>query len=157
MELIFISNFKNEKFISAFKTALQEFSVDSSKLESYIEEFNAAGNIFAYVLVNEKGESIGMIQFQKTELSNDYIKEEYGFIREFWIAPDYRKQGYGTMLLKEAENYFSKSGIDCAILFSRPEAEVFYQKQGYSKKTNTIAFNGMAVYEKTLIYEDHSS
>ena len=150
METIFISDFKNEKFISAFKTALEEFSIDLSKLGTYIEEFNAAGNIFAYVLVSEKGESIGMIQFQKTELSNQYITEEYGFIREFWIAPDYRKQNLGSSLLKEAETYFSKNDIIFIILSSRKEAVEFYVKNGYIEKKNAQSFNGMVVLEKNL-------
>lgn len=150
METFFISDFKNEKFISAFKTALQEFSISLDKLENYIEEFNAAGNIYAYVLVNEKGESIGMIQFQKTELSNQYITEEYGLIREFWVAPEYRKQNLGSSLLKEAETYFSKNDIKFTILSSRKEAVEFYIKNGYIEKKNAQSFNGMIVLEKNL-------
>ena len=150
MDTIFISDFKNEQFISAFKTALQEFSVDLSKLDSYIEEFNAAGNIYAYVLANEQGEAIGMIQFQKTELSNQYIKEEYGLIRDFWIAPAYRKKGLGASLLKDTEKYFAANNIGFIILSSRKEAIGFYRKNGYFEKKNAQSFNKMIVMEKII-------
>ena len=154
MELIFISNFKNEKFISAFKTALEEFSIDLSKLGTYIEEFNAAGDIYAYVLLNEKGESIGMIQFQKTVLSNELLNEEYGLIREFWIAPEHRKQGCGSLLLKKAESYFVENNLCYSILSSREEAVDFYRKNGYTKKENARSFNGMIVLEKELKHNE---
>ena len=148
METIFISDFKNEKFISAFKTALEEFSIDLSKLGTYIEEFNAAGNIFAYVLVSEKGESIGMIQFQKTELSNQYITEEYGLIREFWIAPECRNNGFGTILLNKAESFFAKHGVTHILLSALPDAESFYCKNGYTESSDITAFNKLKVFEK---------
>ena len=106
-------------FISAFKTALQEFSADLSKINSYIEEFNAAGNIYAYVLENENGETIGMIQFQRAELTNQDITMKYGFIREFRIAPAYRKKGYGSIFLKEIEYYFIVSPQIDRVLYKK--------------------------------------
>lgn len=150
MDTIFISDFKNEKFISAFKSALHEFSVDLSKFDSYIEGFNAAENTYAFVLVTQQGEAIGMIQFQKTKLSNQDITMEYGFIREFWIAPAYRKKGYGSILLKETEYYFIKNDISVIILSSRPESIEFYIKNGYKEKKNAQSFNKLTVMEKQI-------
>lgn len=137
-------------FISAFKTALQEFSADLSKIDSYIEEFNTAGNIYAYVLENEHGETIGMIQFQRAELTNQDITMKYGFIREFRIAPAYRKKGYGSILLKETEYYFIKNDISVIILSSRPKSIEFYIKNGYKEKKNAQSFNKLTVMEKQI-------
>lgn len=137
-------------FISAFKTALQEFSADLSKINSYIEEFNAAGNIYAYVLENENGETIGMIQFQRAELTNQDITMKYGFIREFRIAPAYRKKGYGSIFLKEIEYYFIKNDISVIILSSRPKSIEFYIKNGYKEKKNAQSFNKLTVKEKQI-------
>lgn len=150
METVFISDFNNALFTSCFQRALIEFSVDTNQLDKFINDFNAAGNIYAYILVDEQGESIGLIQFQKTELSNDYIKEEYGLIREFWIAPEYRKKGLGAYLLKEVEYYFIKSDIRFIILSSRQESIGFYIKNGYAEKKNAHSFNKMMVMEKEL-------
>lgn len=137
-------------FISAFKTALQEFSADLSQIDSYIEEFNAAGNIYAYVLENEHGETIGMIQFQRAELTNQDITMKYGFIREYRIAPAYGKKGYGSILLKETEYYFIKNDISVIILSSRPKSIEFYIKNGYKEKKNAQSFNKLPVMEKQI-------
>ena len=150
METIFISDFNNALFISSFANALDELSADTDKLEGYIAEFNTAGNIYAYVLVNEQGDAIGMIQFQNTELSNQYFKEDYGLIREFWIAPAYRKQGLGAKLLKKAEYYFAENDIKFIILSSREEAIGFYIKNGYTEKKNAQSFNKLTVMEKKV-------
>lgn len=94
MQTVLISDFNDERFVSAFRVALQEFSINLDNFDKYIKEFNTAGNIFAYVLVNSDKQSVALIQFQKTELSNQYVKEELGLIRDFWIASEYRKQGW---------------------------------------------------------------
>ena len=119
-----------------------------SKLDSYIEEFNAAGNIYAYVLENEHGETIGMIQFQRAELTNQDITMKYGFIREFRIAPAYRKKGYGSILLKEIECYFIKNDISVIILSSCLESTEFYIKTDIKK--NAQSFNKLTVMEKQI-------
>ena len=150
METIFISDFNHSLFVSCFKNALIEFSVDTTQLNRHIADFNSAGNIFAFVLVNEHGEAIGMIQFQKTELSNDYFKEEYGLIREFWVAPEYRKRGWGIFLLKKAECYFKDNNIQFILLSSRKEAVGFYIKNGYQEKKNAQSFNKLTVMEKKV-------
>ena len=150
MQTVLISDFNDERFVSAFRVALQEFSINLDNFDKYIKEFNTAGNIFAYVLVNSEKQSVALIQFQKTELSNQYVKEELGLIRDFWIASEYRKQGCGSVLLNAAEEYFLKNNINSVVLFSRPETEGFYQKQGYKKRTSMTACNGMPVYEKDI-------
>ena len=149
MEIVFVHDFNDKRFVSAFKSALNEFSVDVDDFESLIGDFNSAGDIFAYLICNSE-DVLGMIQFQRIELSNHHLTEKLGMIREFWITPKCRKQGYGTELLKAAENYFVQNRISKVVLFSRTEAEVFYQKQGYSKNINMTAFNGLAVYEKSI-------
>ena len=149
MKIVFVRDFNDERFISAFQSALNEFSVDVDDFENLIEGFNSDRDIFAY-LICENEYVLGMIQFQKIELSNQHLSEELGMIREFWITPKCRNQGYGKELLKTAENYFVQNRVKKVVLFSRPEAEGFYQKQGYSKNTNMTAFNGMSVYEKSI-------
>ena len=125
-----------------------EFSI-SNDISHFVEQFNKEKDIFAYVLVNDEEKAIGLIQFQKIELVNSLLKEELGFVREFWIASESRKKGYGSKLLKKAEDYLSQLGMESVILFSRSEAETFYQKQGYRKRKDMTSCNGMAVWEKT--------
>lgn len=149
MKPVLITDFNDARFVCALKAALKEFSIEIDNFEGLINEFNSEKNIFAY-LICENDDVLGMIQFQKVELSNRYLKMEFGMIREFWIASRFRKHGYGAILLKAAENFFAENGIKSVVLFSRPEAEGFYQKQGYGKKPGMTACNGMTVYEKII-------
>ena len=148
MQIKLISDFSDILFVSTFKNALNECALAPFNVGKLIEEFNAAGNIYAYVLLNEKGESIGMIQFQKTELSNHYITEKYGLIREFWIAPECRNNGFGTILLNKAESFFAKHGVTHILLSALPDAESFYCKNGYTESSDITAFNKLKVFEK---------
>ena len=44
------------------------------------------------------------------------LKFTCGFIREFWVADEYRNQAHGSALLALAEEHFLKNGIYTSIL-----------------------------------------
>jgi len=56
------------------------------------------------------------------------------YINALWVGKDYRKQGYGTLLMQSIENEAKENGcINCylnTISFQAPE---FYIKLGYEK------------------------
>ena len=51
------------------------------------------------------------MQFKSIELNNCFFIEKFGFIREFWIAKEYRGNGLGKQLLNDAESFFKQNGI----------------------------------------------
>ena len=84
-----------------------------------------------------------------TGFSNWFFEEPVGFIREFWISPAYRRQGYGKMLLHLAEAYFVEHGAFRAIL-TADDAAAFYRAGGYENAPGIRAKNKMEVLVKAL-------
>lgn len=56
------------------------------------------------------------------------------------VLPEYRRQGLGTRVVREAEEWAKELGFTRAILESREEKVLFYEKMGYqpdwSKQSN---------------------
>ena len=48
------------------------------------------------------------------------------------VLPEYRHQGLGTMVVKEAENWAKELGYKTAVLESRENKIPFYEQIGYS-------------------------
>lgn len=107
------------------------------------------GNL-AYVRTAEDASVVGFIQFKPTSLTNWFFEERIGFIREFWIAEAYRKQGHGSTLLAMAEAYFAGQGIR-RVLLTTDTAESFYEKHGYRHDACYAAKNRDDVFVKTLL------
>ncbi len=70
---------------------------------------NADGGNLAFVMTSDSGNVIGFIQ-------SKLLKFTCGFIREFWVADEYRNQAHGSALLALAEEHFLKNGIYTSIL-----------------------------------------
>lgn len=47
------------------------------------------------------------------------------------VLPEYRKQGIGTLVVKEAENWAKELGYTAALLESRDNKLPFYESMGY--------------------------
>lgn len=147
---ILIDDFNCRQFITVFKRALidlnKEKDIDLFKL---IEEMNSINDIWAILFIDNI-RTIGFIQFQILQLSNDKFMERVGFIREFWIEPKYRNKGIGKHLLNDCELHLNMLGINQFVLLSLPAAENFYKKQGYMINENYISFNNLKVMTKFL-------
>ena len=144
-----ISDFTNDIFTCAFKEYFAELGINVSDWNSLWEEMNSDNGNFAYVKVNNSGKTIGFIQFKTIELANSFFSEKYGFIREFWIAKEYRSKGYGTKLLTSCELYFKEKGVS-QIVLTTDTAEEFYIAKGYSVNQNINAKNGLIVMTKAI-------
>jgi len=74
---------------------------------------------------------IGFIMYQiDSPKSNWCEKEGYGFIREMYIRKDYRKQGYGKILVTHGENELKKLSVPHIYLTSSNDA--FWLSVGYA-------------------------
>ena len=72
-----------------------------------------------------------------------------GFIREFWIAEEYRNKGYGSKLIQLAEEFFKENGI-CKSILTTDTAEHFYEARGYHRDRSYTAKNQDEVFVKVL-------
>lgn len=67
-----------------------------------------------------------------------------GYIYHLVVHKDFRRQGYGKKLLQEAVKQLEALGADKINLFvlkSNPEAEGFYEKLGWIKRSDIEVFS----------------
>ncbi len=147
MNDIFLTDFTDLRFQKAFQTYFQELGIQVRDWEGLFTEMNgdSHGNA-AYVRLDGE-RAAGFIQFCPMELSGWFFTKKLGFIREFWIAPEYRGQSHGTALLGLAESWFQNQGFAGAIL-TTDTAPAFYTRRGYQPDPGFQAKNSDPVFIK---------
>lgn len=143
-----ISNFNNTLFQTAFKKYFNELGIKINDWNKLFNQMNDDKGNYAYLIINNNT-VIAFIQFKIITLSNSFFEEHYGFVREFWIDEKYRRQGYGTKLIKLVEEYFIDNKTYQVIL-TTATASAFYTKNGYKKNHSITAKNNDCVYTKRL-------
>ena len=147
---LLISDFTNSNFQTMFKKYFAEIGVNVKDWEGLFLEMNTNnGGNMAYIRQCEN-EPLGFIQFTFITLEGWFFKERLGFIREFWVAEKFRKQGHGTELLSLAEKYFNDSGIHRIVLTAEENEQQFYLNRGYTICEYISAKNNMAVSVKNI-------
>ena len=149
MNDIFLTDFTDLRFQKAFQTYFQELGIQVRDWEGLFTEMNgdSHGNA-AYVRLDGE-RAAGFIQFCPMELSGWFFSQKLGFIREFWIAPEYRGQGHGRALLTLAEDWLRAQGLPL-VLLTTDTAPEFYLRMGYRPDPGFQANNHDAVYRKEL-------
>ena len=147
MNDIFLTDFTDLRFQKAFQTYFQELGIQVRDWEGLFTEMNgdSHGNA-AYVRLDGE-RAAGFIQFCPMELSGWFFSKKLGFIREFWIAPEYRGQGHGTALLGLAESWFQNQGFAGAIL-TTDTAQAVYTRRGYQPDPGKQAKNSAPEFIK---------
>ena len=147
---LLITDFSDPVFQRMFKQYFAEIDVKVNDWEGLWEEMNTQnGGNTAYIRTCDN-EPVGFIQFTAVTLENWFFKEKLGFIREFWTAEKFRRQGHGTELLSLAEKYFRDNGI-CRIVLTPEEKEwQFYLNRGYSVCKGIEAKNNIDVFVKEI-------
>ena len=144
-----ITDFSDPVFQKAFQLYFAELGIHIKDWDGLFREMTEDGNS-AWLRRSENGSVIGFIQFKPIALTNWFFEEKAGFIREFWVAEAYRKQGHGSALLGLAEGYFMEQSIQ-RILLTTDTAPAFYEKHGYRKNPGIQAKNHDDVYTKELL------
>ena len=146
---IMISDFSNSLFQTAFKQYFSERGYMIRNWNGLFKEMNDDGNNVAFVRTSMDGKIIGFIQFRPVKFSSWFFEETCGFIREFWIAEEFRNNSHGTALLSLTEKYFIDNGIYTSILTTDTAAR-FYIRHGYVKALGCKAKNQNEVFIKHL-------
>lgn len=146
---ILISDFTNPYFQRAFPAYFSELGESVKNWDRFFQRMNDDGDNFAYIRLSEENNIIGFIQFKIISLKNWLFDEHMGFIREFWVAQQYRGKGHGSSLLDMAESYFVSNSVHKSIL-TTDTAEKLYLSKGYRKDVDITAKNDMDVFVKNL-------
>ncbi len=93
-----------------------------------------------YILAIEDEKVIGYILIEERHSpSKDYeaFKEDnFAFIYEFVVLPEYRLKGYGKKLIEEAKNWAKKrnlTSIELNVLSNNYSAIAFYENAGFNE------------------------
>ncbi len=111
METRLIDSFTDESFRESFMLYFVELGITVRDWEGLFREMDTDGRGNLAYLRTDGGKAVGFIQFCPMECTGWFMTKTLGFIREFWIAPEYRGRGCGSELLGIAEGYFMEHGV----------------------------------------------
>ncbi len=72
----------------------------------------------------------------------DEIDRPHSYIADLYVCPDFRRQGVGAHLLKEAEQFARRLGvhrIELKVLAANRLARRFYRRHGYQDRTIVVS------------------
>ena len=80
-----------------------------------------------------------------------FIKPGYGFIMEFYVKPEYRRQGYGTAMARHIEFLFANHGVKRMYLTADAvTGEPFWSALGFENTNRVSPENGQYIFEKNV-------
>ena len=149
MRDIFVVNFESEPFMTAFKAYFSEISGGTRNWLMLFRQMNAEKDVTKAIMRLDGDTVAGFILFCPLQLACPFFTESYGYIRELWVAPAYRRAGNGGQLMAFAEQYFSDLGMSQIMLKAEPRATGFYKRLGYEESTTAISEDGIML-SKTI-------
>jgi len=88
------------------------------------------GNFESFGMLAEKdGEVIGGI----LGYIDPYADEDFFFVSELFVVPEWKRKGIGKALIAEAEKRLQEKGVAFMQLICIPQNVVFYEKAGLNK------------------------
>ena len=133
MAILELSNFYDNRFKQCFRAYFQEIGVNlkaDTDVFDVITESYEKENMRTFV-IEEENRFVGFIMLQAEHLKGSFFEEQVGFIRELWVAPSFRRLGYGRTLIEIAKDYFKKKEISKLILTYDDDALEFYRRLGF--------------------------
>lgn len=117
-------------------------------LKEYILPDLLAGLIKIDILSDDKVYA-GFVIYQTDDIVNDWnFKEGWGDIREIYVAPARRRQGFGKFLLYTAEMKLKESGAKKCYALPAEGSEEFFTACGYKKTEDYSEDLDCFIYEK---------
>ena len=103
MHDVFVEDFESEPFMAAFKTYFGEISGRERNWPMLFRQMNGEKEMTKAILLRDGDTAVGFVLFCPLQLSCPFFTETYGYIRELWVAPEYRRRGNGGRLPALAE------------------------------------------------------
>ena len=141
----YIKDFTDPLFEEAFKKYFSELEITVKDWDGLFQEMNEDEGVAAVIRTAEDGSVMGFIMYQPIQFTSWFFEETRGFLREFWIAKEYRNLGHGSQLMKLVEDEFIRQGIRSFIL-TTDTAEDFYLNHGYKTISSCTAKNQDRVF-----------
>lgn len=80
-----------------------------------------------------------------------FKKTGYGYIMEFYVKPDHRRNGYGKMMFKRLERLFHIDGAEMMYLTADPvTGKPFWEAMGFMNINEKSPENQLYIYEKAV-------
>lgn len=80
-----------------------------------------------------------------------YVRPDWGYVMEFYVKPECRRNGYGREIYKYLENIFKSNGISNIWLTADPvTGEPFWSAVGFTNSGKKSPENDLYIYEKTV-------
>lgn len=115
------------------------------KLADLIDEQHSQG-ILGITIAAEGTAAIGFSIYQIDTPESDWCKRPgWGFIREFYIVPEFRKQGFGRRLAYHTEQRLGEMGA--ARLYLTSDCGPFWTGCGW-QDTGEVCSNDLPIFEK---------
>lgn len=145
---LLIRDYSDPAFQKAFRQYFQELGVSVSNWDGLFAQMTDDG-CACFIRRDEADRIIGFIQFSKLSMTSWFFEDRCGFVQEFWVAPECRRQGHGAALLAQTEEWFRRQGI-CRMILTTDTAEKFYLRHGYRRDVSIVAKNRAPVFVKEM-------
>ena len=80
-----------------------------------------------------------------------YVRPNWGYVMEFYVKPEYRRNGYGKEIYNHLENTFKSHGVSNIWLTADPvTGEPFWSAVDFTNSGEKSPENNLYIYEKEL-------
>ena len=132
-------------YMAELKSDIPE-EIIRGRLSDYIDEMSDKGIIRIRIAFADQL-PVAFSVFQIDSQESDWcMRPGWGFIREYYVSPEYRKQGVGKILAEDTEHILQDMGAADLYLTSTG-AVPFWQKCGW-KLTDAVTPKGQSILEK---------
>lgn len=117
----------------------QEIARPDSYIENIIEKSDAC-----FLVARSQNELVGFVNVEVRKTQHPLINVfEYGHISDIVIASEWKRQGIGKQLIKEAHKWLRKNQmteVTLTVFSFNKEAISFYESIGYCDRNITMAY-----------------